>query len=409
MTLILGAGPAGLAAAYALGDRCTVLEASQTPGGLCRTIEFDGAVFDPGGHCLHTRHAEVKDLIFSTLPMVEYARNAQCLVNGELIPYPFQQYFEQLSDETMKAECRDGLGKATGSPPETSSAYNFEKYLLAKFGEGLTKHFLKPYNEKLWRTPLTQLATPWARERVAEKRPTYQGALEHNQTVAYPAEGAFGSIFTELAQSMLHVHYHQRVKRIDPRSRRVYTENSVYPYDQLICTLSLKSMDRLLDPKPPGWDSYFERFPLSVALQALPLSLILVTLDKEPALDMHRLYCASDELPAHKLVFNHRSSPWLQEHTRPAVMAETSQPLGADQVHQLVRFLEARGAQVRETAVVQVTEAYPIQRISTTRSVTALRTELLNLGIHMVGRFGEWAYINSDEAMHRGLTLGRSL
>ena len=54
-TIVIGAGPAGLGAALALGDSATVLESRETVGGLCSTVTLDGAIFDLGGHSFHTR------------------------------------------------------------------------------------------------------------------------------------------------------------------------------------------------------------------------------------------------------------------------------------------------------------------------------------------------------------------
>src|SRR5262245_11804177 len=98
--IVLGAGPAGVAAGLALGERGLVLEARQTVGGLCQTIELDGAVFDLGGHSFHTPHAAVRELVFDALPMYEQKREARCYSHGVVIPYPFQEYFQQLPDPT---------------------------------------------------------------------------------------------------------------------------------------------------------------------------------------------------------------------------------------------------------------------------------------------------------------------
>ena len=89
--MIIGAGPAGLGAAIALGKRASVLERDASPGGLCQTVELAGAVFDLGGHSFHTHHKAIRDLVFAATPMEEQRREAWCFVGGEWIPYPFQK------------------------------------------------------------------------------------------------------------------------------------------------------------------------------------------------------------------------------------------------------------------------------------------------------------------------------
>ena len=93
--IVLGAGPAGIGAGLALGDDAIVLEGGSEPGGLCRTIELDGAVFDLGGHSFHTPHPEIRDLVFRALEMHVQPRQARCYFDGILIPYPFQAHFRE--------------------------------------------------------------------------------------------------------------------------------------------------------------------------------------------------------------------------------------------------------------------------------------------------------------------------
>ena len=61
--LIVGAGPAGLATAIGYAGPSRILEQSDGVGGLCRSLEFGGAVFDIGGHSFHSPHAEVTALV----------------------------------------------------------------------------------------------------------------------------------------------------------------------------------------------------------------------------------------------------------------------------------------------------------------------------------------------------------
>ena len=67
-TLILGGGPSGLAVAYGLQGDTLVLEAEPSVGGLCRSIQMGGTVFDIGGHSFHTPHSEVRDLVQRIVP-----------------------------------------------------------------------------------------------------------------------------------------------------------------------------------------------------------------------------------------------------------------------------------------------------------------------------------------------------
>ena len=68
-TVVIGAGPAGLGAALALGDCAIVLESRETVAGLCGTVALDGAIFDLGGHSFSTPHPGIRRLVFDALEM----------------------------------------------------------------------------------------------------------------------------------------------------------------------------------------------------------------------------------------------------------------------------------------------------------------------------------------------------
>ena len=79
-------------------------------------------------------------------------------------------------------------------------------------------------------------------------------------------------------------------------------------------------------------------------------------------------------------------------------------------VHHLATLgLISSPAVVRATEVVTVPYGYPVPTHDRDTIVAGLKAWLAARGIYTVGRFGEWAYINADEALHRGLALGRTL
>ncbi len=91
VTLVLGAGPAGLAAAERLHGEVTVFEREHEIGGLCRSFEVGGCTFDYGGHAFFSSDDEVREFVVSSCaPGVhEQPRNAWVSSHGTLVPYPF--------------------------------------------------------------------------------------------------------------------------------------------------------------------------------------------------------------------------------------------------------------------------------------------------------------------------------
>ena len=410
--MVLGAGPAGIGAGLALRQGAVVLERQKSVAGLCRSLEISGALFDLGGHSFHTPHPAVRDLVFRALPMEEQGRQARCSVGGALIPYPFQKHFRALPWRSVVRECAGGLAQAGGG-----DAADFESYLTTRFGEGIARRFLLPYNRKLWGENLARLSPEWAAERVAAADGSTgtlawtggkRAPLEDDTRVAYPARGGFGEIFHALARGLANLRLGTGVRRIDVRARRVTTEDGEsLPFDRLISTLPIPSLLKRIGGVPAGLKEATER------LEARALKLLFLVIDRPVETEVQRIYTADSESPVHKIVINHNSSDSLRARPRHGISGEMAYASGEpppDSEDALRRFLEylrgielvRAGDRVVETRAIDVPHGYPVPSIARERVVAALKDWLFASGIATVGRFGEWAYINSDEALVRG-------
>jgi len=417
--IVLGAGPAGIAAGLALGERALVLEQAASPGGLSRSIHFEGAVFDLGGHSFHTPHPRIRQLVQESIELFEQQRDARCFSHGCMIRYPFQKHFRDLSDESIVSKCALDLSSARPEP----QAAHFLEFLERRFGEGIARHFMVPYNRKLWGHDLTRLAADWVGERVAapegvdESFDEVQGKrkpLQPETRVAYPAQGGFGAIMTALAARVPNLRCQQEVVEIDAEARTVSTlSGERHHWQRLVSTLPL-----------PALLGYCRGVPAEIQrevglLEFLSLRIVLLVVDHPVDTEIQRIYCADDVVPAHKIALNHNSSDYLRTLPRHGIMAEVSCANGnAISDEHLVRWmisglremrvLNAPG-EVVASRVLHVRYAYPVPTHARDGIVSRARQWLRERRIETLGRFGEWAYINSDEAMHRGLRLGAHL
>jgi len=414
MIVILGAGPAGIGAALSLGPDAVVLERARDAAGLAGTIPFEGAIFDTGGHSFHTPHAGVRDLVFGALDMFEQTRQARCWHGGRLIDYPFQAHVDQIADPAIAAECARGLA----APGDGATPPHFEAYLTRRFGDGVARHFLLPYNRKLWGADLSRLAVGWTAERIAAPAATRDGAgngrrqpLGKDTVVAYPAQGGFGEIFLALARRIPHLRFDRQIAWIDPIRRALKTvRGETLEWHRLVSTLALPDLASLLTTRP-AW-----LLPELRRLEAIALALVMVVVDGPVGTPVQRVYSADVNCPAHKLVINHNSSPALRARPRHGIQAEVSLAGGepADLEARVVASLAEIGlirdpGGVHAIHVVRIPRGYPVPTHDRDAIVGRASAWLEAHGIHTAGRFGEWAYINSDEALHRGLTLGRRL
>ena len=169
--VIVGAGPAGLTAAYMLakaGRTATVLEADSVVGGISRSAERDGWRFDIGGHRFFTKVREVEELWHEILPDEDFLlrpRMSRIYYDGKFYDYPLKA-MNALSNLGIIEAVRCVLSYlwARVHPPKDQS--NFEGWVSSRFGHRLYRHFFKTYTEKVWGVPATELQADWAAQRI---------------------------------------------------------------------------------------------------------------------------------------------------------------------------------------------------------------------------------------------------
>lgn len=421
-TLVIGAGPSGLSLAFHLGGNTLVLEKEPEVGGLCRSIEHQGGVFDIGGHSFHTPHPEVRDLVERLMAgrWCWQQRDARVYTHQTLIPYPFQRFFDRIPDPAVVEECRRGLSEVRSGERAT----NFEEYLLARFGSGVAKHFMLPYNRKLWARDLKRMSCEWAGERVAapqgvpERFDTTGGQrmpLQPETVVGYPADGGYAEIYKSFVPHLPALELNQEIERIDPLEKIAVTATGgTVRWRRLVSTIPLPALLRMVEGTPDALIGAVDR------LEYMSLDLLLILVG-DPLPDApQRLYVADPAVPPHKIAFNHTSSESLRRRPVHAITAEIAyspdKPLQDPQAleKQTIDFLVdiallRSAADVIWTDHLDIRYAYPVYTHQRLATVQAAKEYLEPLSIHTLGRFGEWEYVNSDRCIKKGMDLARAL
>jgi len=168
--VVLGAGPAGLTAAYELakaGVTSTVLEADDTVGGLSRTAEYKGYRFDIGGHRFFTKVTPVEELWIEILgdDLLTRPRLSRIYYNGKFFSYPlkpFNALFGLGIFETTRCVASYGWARLFPKRPEE----DFASWISNRFGKRLFEVFFKTYTEKVWGIPCSEIQAEWAAQRI---------------------------------------------------------------------------------------------------------------------------------------------------------------------------------------------------------------------------------------------------
>jgi protoporphyrinogen oxidase len=168
---VIGAGPAGLTAAYLLSKRgvpVTVLEADpHYVGGISRTVRYKGFHFDIGGHRFFSKSKEVEDLWTELLPndMLQRPRSSRIFYRGRFFSYPLKAG-EALANLGVieSARCVLSYLKARAFP--RANPRSFEDWVTNQFGARLFSIFFKTYTEKVWGMSCKEISADWAAQRI---------------------------------------------------------------------------------------------------------------------------------------------------------------------------------------------------------------------------------------------------
>lgn len=441
---IIGAGPAGLTAAYLLSKRgftVTVIEKdSRYVGGISRTVELDGFRFDIGGHRFFSRSQEVVDLWNEILPddFIQRPRMSRIYYEGKFYSYPLRA-FEALGNLGLwrSALCMASYARSKLTPnPRIKS---FEDWVVNQFGHKLYSIFFKTYTEKVWGMPCDEMSADWAAQRIkglslgAAVLDGLKRSLGLNKA---PNDGSAGQ-----AKTLLETF---RYPRLGPgmmwEAARDFVEESG---NQVLMGHSLKQLAgdgqggwRMTATRQDGGESVVAaRHVISSA----PMRELAARLHPLPQTSLHAtrlryrdfltvaLMVKSDELFPDNWIYIHDSKvkvgrvqnfrSWSPEMVPDPSIACVGleyfcfegdglwSSSDADLVELAKKEMQILGladpAQVTGGAVVRQEKAYPVYDDEYSENVALMRAELEEKypTLHMVGRNGMHRYNNQDHAM----------
>jgi len=272
-TLVLGAGPAGLTAAYVLGKAGTeavVLEADRQVGGLAKTVELDGFRFDLGGHRFFTKAREVEALWDEIMgdEFLLRPRMSRIYWNNRFLDYPLRgpDVIRKLGPVEL-TRCIASYAKAALTPQTQEES--LEDWVSNRFGRRLFLLFYKAYTEKVWGVPTTEIRAEWAAQRIkglsftsAAKAAFFGNRGNKVKTLIsefhYPRYGP-GQMWETMTQRIEEqggeVLLEKPVERIDVEDGRVVgvtAAGEVYRPDAVISSLPLRDVVAMTQPRPPS-------------------------------------------------------------------------------------------------------------------------------------------------------------
>lgn len=394
--VILGAGPAGLSFAQKLYDEgeenFILCEKEMQAGGLCRSVEVDGAPMDVGGgHFLDVRNAEVTKFLFQFMPEEEwnlFQRDSQIEVEHTMIGHPFEANIWQLPQEMQVAYLKSiaVAGCNIGIPqPE-----KFIEWIQWKLGNKIADEYMIPYNSKMFGTELNELGTYWL-----EKLPNVSfeetllsclnrkpyGTQPGHAQFYYPKKYGYGELWLRMASVIdSHIKYGVTVNIIDfNQNKIVLSDGTQIKAEYIIMTIPWTSVAE--------YEGAGEE--LLAALASLKHTALHVTyIPEHLETEAQWIYCPSPDVLHHRILVRGNFSLGSKGY-----WTETNSE----------RY-ECNGNLSFANEY-----AYPLNTLAKPEIMKKLLAWSRKKQVFGLGRWGEWEHYNSDVVVKKAIGLAKEL
>jgi len=437
--VILGAGLTGLSSAYHLKQPYEIFEKEQEVGGLCRSICQDGFTFDFTGHLLHFNDHRIKDLIEDVcrVPWVSHQRRTSIYTHQTYLPYPFQTHLYGLPQK-VTCECLVGLLRAYQQYPISRPAKNFGEWVIKNFGQGIAKHFLLPYNRKIWQVDPSEMTPEWAaslipvtnlegvvrgcfnqdHEGYDSDQSSHTNHSNHSnhssQAFYYPIEGGidvFGRAFLPLIGKVC---LGMEAVRIDAHKKRVWFQDGrSVGYRQLISSMPLPEMVRMIVDAPSEIKSMAEN------LRYTSVFCLNLGIDRKKITDQHWIYFPESKYPFYRVGFPSNFSSGMAPEGTSSLYVEISHLPGKKIDHEeMLRMVHSpliecgilrQSDRIISHSVLDIPYAYVTFDFQRQKSLPLIQHYLRSQDIFSVGRYGAWNYSLMGHALVAGIEAAREV
>ncbi len=446
---LIGAGPAGLAAAHELnncGFQPLVIEHLPNVGGISRTEQYKGYRFDIGGHRFYTQIPSINQLWQTMLgdEFEERPRLSRIYYNQRFFPYPLQ-LMPTLSQLGFGESARILLSYLSARLLPSAEETSFDQWVTNRFGKRLFDTFFKSYTEKVWGIATDQIRAEWAAQRIkglslssAVKNAIFGGGQNVKSLINefyYPVHGpgmmwqAFkeeiehngGEVRCQVTATQL-VRHGNRIASVhlldhnsNHSSKPLAKELQV---DQVISSMSLQNLVRSISPAPPD-----QVLSAAQGLRYRAFVLVGLIIKQENIFADNWIYIHEPNVKVGRIQNFKNWSPAMVPDPRYTSLGMEYFCNEGDELWQredaaLIALARQELAQlglvdsdlVSDGCVIRQAKAYPIYDAQYQSHLAIIRDYLVGIeNLQTIGRNGMHRYNNQDHSMLTGILAAQNV
>ncbi len=439
--LIIGAGPAGLTAAWEaekLGIKTLVLEGDKEVGGISRTVERNGWRFDIGGHRFFTKVDEVYkiwDEILGSDDFLLRPRMSRIYYKQKFYDYPLKASNALFNLGIFEAiRCVLSYFYVRIRPPKNQD--NFENWVAARFGWRLYNIFFKTYTEKVWGVDATKIGSDWASQRIKNLSlmKAILNAFQINKSgeiittlidkFKYPKYGPgmmWETAYKKLLDKGHEIKLNKRIVEISKEDDHYLVttkDGEQFKADNILSSMPLAHLPKTIKPSPSkevlnsGENLKFRDF-LSVAL----------VINEEDAFPDNWIYIHEPGVKVGRVQNYGSWSPFMVKEGKTCLGLEYFVNIGDElwsmedeklialATHELEKLSLIKKDSSLEGYVVRMPKAYPVYDLNYSKNIENIADWLSkeHKGIHPIGRNGMHRYNNQDHSMMTAVKSVRNI
>jgi len=451
--IILGAGLAGLGAAYTLSNLSSssatdilVIEADKTVGGLAKTVNYCGFSFDLGGHRFKTDNKKTEHLVRQLMKdeLIVVRRSSKILLRDRYFDYPLKPLnaISGFGIPTVSRIILDYIVEQIRKRFRNSPVVSLEDWVVRNFGRTLFDIYFREYSEKVWGIDCKRICSEWMAQRIQKLSLgkaiskaifTYNKNASGERTLAseflYPSQG-IGRIaerLTEEIEKSSRVLTDSRIVRIDhsgdkiksvtTRAGQVGSQTFIHKGNEFISSIPVATLVQLLKPGPPA-----DVLEAAINLKYRDLVIVTIMLNRERVTDQTWIYIPEQKIPFGRI---HEPTNWsckmapagktllVTEHfcfRGDDTWSASDEGLAERTITSLVALGFIKRHEVIDKVVLRIPRAYPLFEVGYSEQHEKICNYLDRYNnLRLIGRGGMFRYYNMDHALESGITAAEEL